>query len=268
MADRALDYLFHHLFLPPRVPHTSDNQLLGDRAILEQLVQSAAQFRDIGDPRFYSQWSTLCRTLQAFATMHRNGSLSKLALRSSFCDLKDGDIIILHVAVQNSGLILRKVTNQYVIESFEASPPASKVLEATTALQWDFPSQAIAIPSTAFEDPLFQSSLAEFIERASVEPVKQFAATSLKAGAMAFESRDTASPAIIGQLLMAILEANGHKQNAKLTRKRVHDEVCWGDGAENPWRRSAAWLVLRVGMQRWVCILSQRLGLAHHWPGQ
>lgn len=184
--------------------------------------------------------------------MHRNGSLSKLALRSSFRDVKDGNIIVLHIAIQNSGLIIRKVSSQYMIESFEASPPASKVLEANNALQWDFPSRAVAVPSSTFEDPLFQESLAEFIERASVEPVKQFAATAFKAGAMAFESRDTASPVIIGQLLMALLEANGHKHNFKVTKKRVHDEVCWGDGAENPWRRSAAWLVLRVGIQRYV----------------
>ncbi|KAK4693761.1 hypothetical protein P7C71_g3689, partial [Lecanoromycetidae sp. Uapishka_2] len=197
--------------------------------------------------------------------MHRNGSLSKPDLRSSFQELKDGAIVILHVAIQNSALILRKATNEYIIESFEASPPASKVLEAKAALQWDFPSRAVALPSSTFEDPFFQASLADFIERASVEPVKQFAATSLKAGAMAFESRDTASPAIIGQLLMALLEANGHKHNAKLTQKRVHDEVCWGDGAVNPWRRSAAWLVLKVGMQRSLCfLLGGHLGTLHY----
>jgi hypothetical protein len=252
MADRALDYLFHHVFLPPRVPHTSDAYLLGDRALLERLVQSAAQFRDLNDSQFYSRWSTVCRTIRTFAAMHRNGSLSKLAVRSSFHDLKDGDIVILHISIQNSGLILRKDTDEYIIESFEASPPAAKVLEADTALQWDFPSRAMTVLSPNFEDPLFQDSLAEFIEQATVEAVKQFAATSFKAGGMAFESRDTASPAIIGQLLMAILEANGHKHNAKLTRKRIHDEVCWGDGAEIPWRRSATWLVLRVGLQRYV----------------
>jgi len=252
MGDRIFDYQFNHVFLPPRLPHLSDNQLLGDRALLERLVQCAAAFRDLNDPQFYPQWSSVCRTLRTFAVMHRNGSLSKLALRSSFNDVKDGGIVILHITIQNSGLILRKGTDEYIIESFEASPPAAKVLEASTALQWDFPSRAVAVPALAFEDPLFQASLADFIERASVEPVKQFAATSFKAGAMAFESRDTASPAIIGQLLMALLEANGHKQNAKLTQKRIHDEVCWGDGAENPWRRSAAWLVLRVSLQRYV----------------
>ena len=250
MADRALDYLYHHVFLPPRVPHTSDNFLLGNRALIERLIDSATKFRDLNDSQYYSQWSTVCRMLRTFALMHRHGSLTKSAVKSALDDLKHGDIVILHVGIQNSGILFRKTNNAYVIESFETSAPTAKVLEAETALQWDFPSQAISIPSSTFEAFHFQESLAEFIERASVEPVKQFAAAAFQAGAMTFESRDTTSPAIIGQLLMAILEANGYRHNAQLTRKRVHDEVCWGDGAEIPWRRSAAWLVLRVGLQR------------------
>ena len=127
---------------------------------------------------------------------------------------------------------MRKSEKEYIIETFEASPPAAEVLSAETALQWDFPSRAVAISPSTFEDSMFQASLAEFIERSSVEPVKQFAATTLKAGSLAFESRDTPTPAIIGQLLMAILEANGRKHTATLTRKRIRDEVCWSDGAE------------------------------------
>lgn len=251
MADRTLDYLFNHIFLPIRVPHADDyNDGTGDRALMDHLTKCALLFRDRLDSELYPQWSRLCWTLRTFTALHHyNNAFAKNALRNAFSSIKAGDIIFLHVAMQNSGLIMRKVASEYIIESFEASAPAAKVLSAQDALQWDFPSRAVAVPASTFELESFQANLAEFLERASVEPVKQFVATTLKAGSHVYESRDTTDPAIVGQLLMALLEANGRKEQPIMTRKRIRDEVCWSDGSENPWRRSTTWLVLRVGLQ-------------------
>lgn len=267
MADRTLEFLFNHVFLPAQLPHSDDHQGgTGDRALVDHLIEFCQLFRDLNHIEHYSQWSTVLRTLRTFATLHRNNkSLSKNALKSAFRDASDGAILILYIAIQNSGLIIRKVAGDYIVESFEASPPAAEVLAAEKSLQWNFPSRTVAVPSAIFEDPSFQEFLAEFVEKASVEPVKQFAAVTLKAGSYAFESRDTATPAIVGQLLMALLEANGRKYTTMLTRKKVHDEVCWGDGAENPWRRSPTWLVLRIGIQRALCfLLGGTLGTLHY----
>ena len=267
MASRTLDFVFNHVFLPPQLPHRDDHQDgAGDKALVEKLIESCKHFRDLGHSDYYTQWSIILRTVRTFAILHRsNKSFSKNALKDAFHDVKDGAIIILHVAMQNTGLILRKVPAEYIFESFEASPPAAEVLAADKSFQWDFPSRAVAIPSAIFEEGSFQTCLAEFLEKASVESVKQFAAVTLKAGSYAFESRDTVTPAVVGQLLMAILEANGRKYPATLTRKRVRDDVCWSDGAENPWRRSPSWLVLRVGIQRSLCFLLEgNLGSLHY----
>ncbi|CAF9942696.1 MAG: hypothetical protein ALECFALPRED_009917 [Alectoria fallacina] len=266
MAERALEFVFNHVFLPPQLPHHDDHQNgAGDRALVEHLIECCHQFRDLNYTEHYAQWSTILSTLRTFATLHRNNTLSKNALISAFRDSREGQIVVLHIAMQNSGLIIRKVAGDYLVESFEASPPAAEVLAAEKSLQWDFPSRAVAVPSSIFEEASFQKCFAEFLEKASVEPVKQFAAVTLKAGSYAFESRDTATPAVVGQLLMALLEATGRKHTAMLTRKRVHDEVCWGDGAENPWRRSPTWLTLRVGIQRSLCfLLGGNLGTLHY----
>ena len=267
MADRNLDYIFNHVFLPAHVPQANDQgNGSGDRALLDLLLRSAPIFRDANEPRYYQQWSTVHRTLRTFAVLHQhNNSFSKNALTNAFQDINDGGIVIIHIATQNSGLIIRKNVEEYLFESFEASPPAATVLSTTGALQWGFPSRAVAIPATIFEDPSFQASLTDFLERASVEPVKQFAASALKAGSSTYESRDTTTPAIVGQLLMSLLEANGHNHKVTLSRKRVHDDVQWGDGAETPWRRSATWLVLRVGLQRSLCfLLGPNTGTLHY----
>ena len=268
MAGKELTYSFHHVFLPSKVPQVDDHtDRAGSRALFERLTLSSHQYQNLDSARHYTEWSTIHRTLTTFTALYSdNGSITANALITAFCDVIGGGILILHISAQNSGLIICKAgSDGYVVESFEASPVSAKVLAAKTALQWDFPSRAVVLPSSVFEDETFQECLAKFVEQASVESLKQFAAITHRAGSSAFESRDTSSPALVGQLLMAILEANGKHKIVKLTRKRVHDEVCWSDGSETPWRRSPAWLVLRVGLQRSLCfLLGDILGTIHY----
>jgi Protein of unknown function (DUF3638) len=132
-------------------------------------------------------------------------------------------------------------------------------------LQWDFPGCAVAVPFPEFIDPFFLDNLSTFLEQASTESIKRFATRADKAGSSAPESRDTVNPALITQMLMSLLEANGCRTFPPLLRKRVRDDVCWTDGAEKPWRRCAFWLVLRVGVQRHLCtLLGGELGRVHY----
>ncbi|KAL9020409.1 MAG: hypothetical protein Q9185_002383 [Variospora sp. 1 TL-2023] len=266
MDDTRLAYLYHHVFLPAQVPQRSDTQSgYGDQALVDALLESIAVFRAATDNAYYQTWSTVQRSVRTFALLHsRSRSLSRASLTTAFRDTAHGCIIILHIALQNTGLIVQKRDDGYLIETFEASSTSADVLAAQGALQWDFPSRAVVIPTHTFEDASFQETLAGFLEQASVEPVKQYAAVTLKAGSYAYESRDIPFPAIIGQLLMSILAAPGRNHVSTLTRKRVRDEVCWDDGAEQPWRRSATWLVLRVSVQRILCSILGPYGTLHY----
>ncbi|KAL9633457.1 MAG: hypothetical protein Q9164_004691 [Protoblastenia rupestris] len=123
-------------------------------------------------------------------------------------------------------------------------------LAAENALTWDFPGSAVAIPYSEFSSISFLENLAGFLEQASTESIKRFAASTNKAGSSAYESRDTVDPSLITQMLTTLLEVNGHRIFPPLLRKRVRDDICWAGGAEKPWRRSAHWLVLRVGLAR------------------
>ena len=152
-----------------------------------------------------------------------------------------------------------------IFEAFEASPLSEKVLATQNALQWDFPGSAVAIPHAEFVQASFQENLASFLERASTESIKRFAAQSSKAGSFAFESRGTADPALITQMLMTLLEVSGHSIQPPIIRKRVRDEVYWTDGAENPWRRCPYWLIIRVALRRFLTVLhGGQAGRAHY----
>lgn len=150
-------------------------------------------------------------------------------------------------------------------EALEVSALSEKVLAAGNALQWDFPGCAVALPFSEFANPSFQDNLASFLEQASTESVKRFAAQAYKAGSSVYESRHTVDPSLITQMLMTLLEVHGYQTFPPPLRKRVRDDVCWTSGAEKPWRRSGYWLLLRVAIGRYLCTLhGDEAGRAHY----
>ena len=126
----------------------------------------------------------------------------------------------------------------------------------------------MVLPLSEFLQPSFQDELAMFLDKASTEVIKCFAASTNKAGSIVFESRETLNPSLITQMLMTLLEANdGTRVFPPLLRKRVRDDVCWGargEGGENPWRRSPFWLVVRLGIQKQLMVKNAADGRVHY----
>ncbi|KAI9765237.1 MAG: hypothetical protein M1840_007729 [Geoglossum simile] len=271
-APPLLELVFNHVALPPQLPAKQDgrnDQIRVERALTDRLLDASRTLRDNTRDEFGSHWERIRHLLQTCKTVNAGAKLDRPTLLSNLRTLERNDLVILHVAEQNAGLLIRRLHNTWgesvVFEAFEASPLSENVLASKSALQWDFPACAVAIPFSKFIDPSFLDNLAAFLEQASTESVKRFAARAGKAGSFAPESRDTVDPALITQMLMTLLEANGHRIFPPLLRKRVRDDVCWTDGAEKPWRRCTFWLVLRVGVQRQLCtLLGGELGRVHY----
>ena len=72
--------------------------------------------------------------------------------------------------------------------------------------------------------------------------------TTVKAGSVVNEVRETVDPTYISGLLFGILRGYGHSAVVDRITKRIGDEVLWHD-AYQPWRQSPLWLVLRVTPQ-------------------
>lgn len=131
-------------------------------------------------------------------------------------------------------------------------------------MQWDFPSVAVSLPRSEFENPVFQENLVSFLEKSSLEPLDEFAAKTHKAGVMISESRDTVDPVLITHFLMTLIEVNGSRVYPPILQKRIKDDVCW-DNSELPWRRSPFWLILRVSVQRLLYLtMGEDKGRAHY----
>ncbi len=235
---QALELLFNHVALPPRLPYKADGKPeIVEKILTTQLLKCACAFRDQCNQEFRAQWNSVCHMLRHCDVDHRDRQLDKTSLQNAFSDLPAGGLLCLHVVSQNAGLLIhRSATGAVRFEAFEVSTPSSDVLALTDALQREFPCRSVAIPLEVFDDPLFQEQLATFLEKASIESIKQLAATSLKAGAFAFESRDTVDPALITQLLMTLLQALGITLHvlvcanaSEMTYAGVRVQNCLGD---------------------------------------
>ncbi|KAK1982971.1 hypothetical protein LZ30DRAFT_780902 [Colletotrichum cereale] len=253
--------LYNHLVLPAKLPHQQDPDQQADlvkKALAKRMAVAAKVMSELPDNAKPScdAWASVSQMLLASKELYRAGRVDKASLLRELEQLGPSGCIILHIETQNAGLVIRRAqdpifNDSVVFEAFEASAKNEDVLAAKSALLWDFPGIAVAVPYTIFSKSDFQLNLANFIEQASLETVKDFAAYAFKAGATVFEYRNTGDPSIITSLLMAILEENGRRISPKLLRKRVRDDVCW-DRAKKPWRRLPCYLVLRVAIQRYL----------------
>ncbi|KAI8958454.1 hypothetical protein F5Y11DRAFT_362710 [Daldinia sp. FL1419] len=260
----VLKALFNHIALPPMLPQGSESNIDEiERGLLDRLIVAVKLMESVVEGTYWKIWESIRRSLLTCKTLNVGGKLERTRLASHLKELRDLDLVILHVGAQNAGLLIYKPTNpefggNILFEAFEASPLRESVLESQ-ALSWTFPGTAVLVPSSVFYSDAFLESLSAFLEQASVETTQRFHEYGRKAGHKIAEERGTPDPALITSLLTAILEANGRRISPTLLKKRVRDDVCWFSSAV-PWRRLPYWLVLRVAISRYLAMM---LGGAH-----
>ena len=256
--------MLNHIFLPPKLPQKDDSDLDRDIFLCQSIYTASLEFSKILPESQRQQWSIIIDMLRIFGNA---GIPDKNQLTEKILGMKNGGeytevydfqidhsffyiyigVIVLHIRAQNAALILRRHPHVMVFEAFEVSPPPEAVMEVTGKLICSYPGPAVELPHGIAQDPSFVEQLVCFlnnmdIDRLDAEP------TTTKAGSEVQESRCTAHPRYITQLLTMILRGMGNESIVNRITKRIADEVCWKD-AENPWRRSPLWLVVRVAIQ-------------------
>ncbi|KAL2761066.1 hypothetical protein ACRALDRAFT_1045793 [Sodiomyces alcalophilus JCM 7366] len=250
-SAELLGAVFDHLVLPPQLSGTHDgNNPAVTRDLGERLQAACASLRHVGDARV---WDAVEASLRATRMLNHDVLTKGDILHALTLLTHDGALewLAVHVVEQNAAILIHRApsSNCVVFEAFQAAAPAATVLEASHALARDFPDRAVAIPPDAFSDTSFRDSLSQFLEQASSESFDQFAARAMKGGKPVVESRDFASPALISEMLMSLLEGMGRPFDVDQICKKVRDDVVLAS-AELPWRRSPYWLVLRVALSR------------------
>ncbi|CAK7197855.1 hypothetical protein SEUCBS139899_000505 [Sporothrix eucalyptigena] len=256
----SLERVFNHLVLPPQLPSGQDEGLdkIG-HDILRRVRRACGQLNVVTNKRFENAWKTVNAGIAMFQKTDEN-SRPVPTLLEAFKRLEnEGNVVALYIEEQNAGLLMYRHTgndeaSHIVFEAFEASPLSSDVLSAPDALRWTFPSRAVQIPVNDFNATNFQSTLAAFLDQARSEYISHLADKVSKAGRDIAEVRNAANPDLITHMLLSLIQGIGRTAVVEPIKKRVRDDVSFGDG-EKPWRRLPAWLILRVFMQRQMSLL-------------
>lgn len=88
MTPEAVSYLFHHIFLPPKLPQKDDYDPLYDIALVDQVIGALRQFRD----HVSSQEADICTAVVTMITRLRktyslHGGVDEMGLKNAQIDL-------------------------------------------------------------------------------------------------------------------------------------------------------------------------------------
>lgn len=159
------------------------------------------------------------------------------------------DIVALHLASQNAGLIIRRRSDGYAFESFEVSPTNEAVMSTKGRLRRCFPGPAMIIGHDRMADTTFLDPLTELLAKLDAETPQEVVPITRRAGSEMSEIRDTVDPRFVTELLTGILRAVGRPlSDVERIYKHTREDVLW-KSALKPWRRSPLWLFLRVALQ-------------------
>jgi len=108
-SSNFLETVFNHVALPPRLPDQHEKSIDQiERALADRMLDAVKIVRNFTDGHFSSHWEHTRRILQVCKTVNTGGRLNKTSLLTELRDLQHRDILILHIAEQNAGLLVRR----------------------------------------------------------------------------------------------------------------------------------------------------------------
>ncbi|KAJ4112132.1 hypothetical protein NW768_011711 [Fusarium equiseti] len=248
--NNKIEYLFHHLFLPPKLPGGDDTSASSTIFLTEFVLRSLRRFADELDGEEAATVKPAIAMLQTMRdSTHADGHLDHYEVKRVLSDLsKNNSVAIVHITAQNAGLLVRKSKHSFYFETFELSPTNAAAMATKGRLVRQFPDTATNISDKDFRDGQFQEVLANTLVKMSHQRVAEAQPTARKAGTDHHEERETTDPMIVNELLTSFLRGVGQQAQVEGIRKNTREETSY-NSSKLPWRRSPAWLLIRVGLQ-------------------
>lgn len=103
--------IFHHVALPPRLPSRQETGIEGIRQDLTRRLHDASILLKNTHTKyevFARQWEHIRQAIAVSQTLHADGKLDRDTLLQAFEELKENDMLILHVSEQNAALLIRR----------------------------------------------------------------------------------------------------------------------------------------------------------------
>lgn len=247
LGENELRRVYHHVFLPPKLPQDSDGDNNSD--LNRQLV--CATLEGLGrlpGPAAHPITSaiTAIKNLKDINSLEL-AAASELQFSRTLSGLKDGQSAPVYIGSQNAAVLATRKQDELVFEAFELSPVSSEILSARGRLVRSFPGSSIAVNTTVHQCSALMPVIANTLSTMGIEAVPSMQPLSHKSGKKHGEHRDTTNPALVTELFMGFLRGFGRPIRLSTISKNTRDEVLW-NAAEAPWHRSPMWLLIKVVM--------------------
>ncbi|KAJ9257552.1 hypothetical protein DTO195F2_5534 [Paecilomyces variotii] len=256
-------YLFHHVFLPPKLPQSDDYDASCELILLDSVINSLQKFRALV-PNQHRQVLgpviTMVARLREIRGSHGDVSEGKLKEALQKLDT-EGGVLPVHVRCQNAAVLMTRNDNAIHVEAFELSPQNEAVNSTVGRLQRQFPGPSFMLDRATFNAPGLQNTIAQTLATMSHQSVAGTKPKVKKARQKHDEDRDTTNPKMVTEFLAAFLRPCAAMFDGLQIHKNTREEVLWLD-SRFPWRRSPLWLLVRVALQVILRRLCRRDGIS------
>ncbi|RDW69108.1 uncharacterized protein DSM5745_08868 [Aspergillus mulundensis] len=247
----AITYLFHHVFLPPKLPQDDDYNADHDLALLSTVIRALRSFTDhvpSQNAKWIAAMFTMLHRLKQTLVLH--GGISESKLKTTLEQLlSDGGALPVYVRSQNAALLINKNDTGVHLEAFELSPQNAAVNSTVGRLQRQFPGSVYTIDTATFRKDALADVIAPILAKMSSQSVAGTKPQVKKARRSHDEDRDATDPKMVTEFFTTFLrpwcKTIGHGLQL---HKNTREEVLWLD-SRSPWRRSSLWLLIRVALQ-------------------
>ncbi|KAI0199126.1 hypothetical protein F4808DRAFT_433446 [Astrocystis sublimbata] len=255
MFDMATDpdtllYIFHHLFLPPKLPQRRDCSAPHETSLLSITIDGLVSWRGCLEPEYHGEADAAISTIRNMQQVYSavDGSLNENKVLSLLAHLAEDATVPIYVHEQNAGVLISKNAHRVLFEVFELSPSDEAVMSTKGRLKRSFPGAAVALHESDFHESQFQQAVVYTLAQMSKHPIEAMKPKAKKAGDVLVEDRNTSHPGIVSELFIGFLTSIGEAVMCPTISKNTRDDVLWAD-ALSPWRRSPLWLLVRVALQ-------------------
>ncbi|KAI1118430.1 hypothetical protein F5Y14DRAFT_264197 [Nemania sp. NC0429] len=246
----ALVYIFNHLFLPPQLPQQDDYKAQLEKSLISTTIDGLIAWRHCIDPSRHEQADVAISTIRNMQRVYSavDGSLDETVVFRLLTQLTENAAIPLYIREQNAGVLISKHNRRVNFDVFEISPQNQATMTTRGRLRRSFPGASVLLDESHYQQHQFQETIAHTLAHMSRHPVKAMQPQVKKAGSILHEDRDTNHPGMVSEVLIGFLRSVGEAVECPIISKNMRDDVLWDD-ARSPWRRSPAWLLVRVALQ-------------------
>ncbi|RSM12590.1 hypothetical protein CEP52_002280 [Fusarium oligoseptatum] len=205
VSGTSFGYLYHHLFLPPKLPGADDTSQKNDTTLLQFVQRSLKCFLPgHHDQEALKAGVSVLRSLKT--SKNPQGYLKDVAVRDILKELSPkAPVAALQITEQNAGVFISRSSDSVCFEVFELSPRNEAVMSIQGRLVRHFPATAVEITAADFESQDFQMVMAKTLAKMSQQTVRETRQVNKKENREKKDNDETPDPMIVTELLVSIL---------------------------------------------------------------